>query len=365
MRALPLHDLPIICAPMAGGPSTPDLVIAVADAGGLGLLAGGYLTPIVLAEQILTVRAAGCSRFGVNLFLPASRTAPPGSTEAEQLMEYRSALSPLAGALGALLPDQPVFDDDAYPAKLDLLLHGLPPADRPPLISFTFGLPSPDDVRAIHAAGIAVVVTATNPEEITAAWETEADALVVQGVEAGGHRATFQTRAEPSAHRTEELVQFAVAGRLPVIAAGGTHGPRDVRRHLSAGASAVQLGTAFLLADEAGTRAAHRTELLRGRRPTTVTRAFSGRPARALANDFTDEFSEDAPAAYPQVHHLTAPLRAAAARIGEAELLNLWAGEGYADWARICVGAPALSAGEIIARIAEGAALRSPEAGQS
>lgn len=323
----------IICAPMAGGPSTPELVAAVGRAGGFGYLAGGYLTAGRLREQITAVRGLGCERFGVNLFLPQPHSLPQSGERAD-VSAYRELLLPLASSLGAELPLTPDHDDDDYPAKLDLVLEM-----RPPVVSFTFGLPEADTVSRLQAAEVAVVITCTSAEEIAAGWASGADAMTVQGAEAGGHRATFTVDAVPTEDSTRDLLRIALEhpgrGGRPVYAAGGASSPAEVRALEEAGAAGVQLGTVFLWAREAGTKATHRRALTELTRRTVVTRVFSGRPARAVENLMTADFSAAAPAANPEVHHLTSPLRAAAAAAGDPERLNLWAGAGYAEWAEL------------------------------
>ena len=173
---------------MAGGPSTPELVAAVGRAGGFGYLAGGYLTAGRLREQIAAVRGLGCERFGVNLFLPQPHSLPQSGERAD-VSAYRELLLPLASSLGAELPLAPDHDDDDYPAKLDLVLEM-----RPPVVSFTFGLPEADTVRRLQAAEVAVVITCTSAEEIAAGWASGADAMTVQGAEAGRDAKVAQYR---------------------------------------------------------------------------------------------------------------------------------------------------------------------------
>ncbi|MCB4207750.1 NAD(P)H-dependent flavin oxidoreductase [Arthrobacter sp. UM1] len=323
---LPALARPLVCAPMAGGPSTPELAAAVDRAGGLGFLAAGYLSPEALREQIERARSLGARRLGVNLFLPQ-----PGPNSRAELEAYRKRLAPEYAELGAEPPEGFRFDDDALEAKAAVLEEL-----RPDAVSTTFGLPSPELVSRLRAAGIAVLATVTSPDEIGRALAGDADGVVVQGAEAGGHRGAFDPYAEPEEHSTPDLVRAAAGhparrGR-PVIAAGGISSPEDLRAALDAGALAGQAGTAFLLAEEAGTKPLYREALLRlGERPTAVTRAFSGRAARSVENAMTRKHSAEAPSAYPEVHYLTAPLRAAAAAAGDAEHLNLWAGERFAE----------------------------------
>jgi nitronate monooxygenase len=201
-----------------------------------------------------------------------------------------------------------------------------------PFVSFTFGVPDGDVVSRLRAAGSRVLVTVTSGTEARQAAASSPDALVAQGGTAGGHAST----TSPAAYRgtttaAEVLADVRAATTLPVIAAGGTSSSADVAALLSAGAAAVQAGTFFLLADEAGTPPAQRDAMLSGAyRETAVTRAFTGRPARGLRNRFLDTYSAGAPDGYPAVHHLTAPIRAAAGAAGDASALSLWAGTGFA-----------------------------------
>ncbi|PSL56638.1 nitroalkane oxidase [Saccharothrix carnea] len=323
-------EVPVIAAPMAGGASTPALVAEVGRAGGLGFLAAGYLSVEAVAEQITATTALTDRPFGVNLFVPGPRS----TTDLSGYLDRVKAQSPTE-------PGEPRWDDDSYAAKLELVM-----ALRVPVVSFTFGLPNPEDVHRLHAAGSTVVVTVTTPQEAAQAAQVGADALCVQGSDAGGHRGTFaDDGVSPGGG---ELFGVLAALRLvrakvdlPLIATGGLVHGADVAAVITAGAVAAQLGTAFLSTPEAGTSAAHRQALAEGTRRTALTRAFSGRPARGLVNRFLVDNQEQAPAAYPEVHHLTRPVRAT----GDPELMSLWAGQTYA----LVRPAPAA---EVVARLA-------------
>ncbi|MGZ3147824.1 nitronate monooxygenase [Lentzea chajnantorensis] len=324
--------VPVIAAPMAGGASTPELVAAVNDAGGLGFLAAGYVSVEQLAEKVTRTRELTGAPFGVNLFVPGTRPTA-------DISSYVDRVTAFAGKLGAV-PGEPRWDDDNYAAKLELVL-----ALRVPVVSFTFGLPDVDDVQRLKAAGATVVVTVTTPAEARQARQIGADVLCVQGSDAGGHRGTFtDDGVSPGGG---ELYGTLAALRLvrgtvdlPVIATGGLVHGADVAAVLAAGAVAAQLGTAFLGCPEAGTAAPQREALRAGGRRTALTRAFSGRPARGLVNRFLVENTPHAPAAYPNVHHLTKPVRAT----GELEAMSLWAGTTYPL-------APAAPAAEVVRRL--------------
>jgi nitronate monooxygenase len=305
---------PVIAAPMGGGPSTPGLVHAVGRAGGLGFLAGGYLSPARFAEDVDRVRGLGPEPYGVNLFVP---TAPPADDSA--VRAYAARLEPEARRLGVHV-GEPVFDDDAYAEKLSVLV------ERPPaVVSFAFGLPDDRTVRALRSRGSEVWITVTSPETAPHAELLGVDALVVQGVEAGAHRGGLDDTDEIALLPLLRLVSARTA--LPLVASGGIVDGAGLAAALVAGASAAQLGTAFLRCPEAGTAAVHR-EAVVSRTPTELTRAFTGRRARGIVNRFLREH-EDAPAGYPAVHHVTSPLRAAARAAHDREAVNLWAGQTH------------------------------------
>lgn len=312
---------PVIAAPMAGGPTTPELVAAVSAAGGFGFLAGGYLSAEVLGDKIAKTAELTGEAFGVNLFVPGEATRA-------DLAGHLERWSGEAERYG-VEPGSPRWDDDAYAAKLEVVLER-----KVPVVSFTFGTPAPEDVERLHAGGSQVVVTVTSPAEADLAVAVGADALVVQGFEAGAHRGLFTD--EPGAEGGGEqygllslLRLVSARTALPLVATGGLVHGADVAAVLAAGAVAAQLGTVFLRADEAGTQPAHRQALADGGRPTAFTRAFSGRPARALVNRAHAEFSATAPSAYPEVNNLTKPIRAAAAKAGDPEAMSLYAGQTY------------------------------------
>lgn len=328
--------IPVLAAPMAGGPTTPDLVIAAAGAGGLGILAGGYKPTEVLEAQIRTVRAAEVS-FGVNLFAPN-----PVPVDAAAFREYARVIADEGKRYEVDLHDVAITeDDDHWQEKVDVLL-----AEPVPLVSFTFGIPAPSVVAALRASGTLVMQTVTSADEARQAVEAGVDVLAVQASAAGGHSATLTPdRIPPAAPITELLAQVRAAVSLPLVAAGGLATPDAVAAVLGA-ADTVMVGTVLLRADEAATTAPYRaalTETSRGR--TLVTRAFTGRPARALPNLFTDRYSSIAPAGYPAVHYLTSPMRKAAAAGGDPERINLWAGTGHRH-------ATAEPAGRILTRLA-------------
>jgi len=293
---------------MAGGPSTVELARAVGDAGGLGFLAAGYLKPDALRDQVRELRGATPASFGVNVFVPG----PPAS-DPEALAAYLETIDGHG---------EPRHDDDGWTEKLAILLE-----ERPAVASFTFGCPAAGDVTDLRRAGVEVWVTVTSPAEARQAEAAGARGLVVQGAEAGGHRGGFDDATEPVG-LLALLRLVAAATRLPLIASGGIMDAAGMSAARMAGAVAVQAGTAFMLAPEAGTNPAHR-ERLGTDAPTALTRAFSGRLARGIVNGFMHEHP-DAPVAYPEIHHATSKLRADARKRGDADGFNLWAGQAHA-----------------------------------
>jgi nitronate monooxygenase len=325
----------IVVAPMAGGPSTTELVIAAARAGALGFLAAGYKTPDAMAADIAAVRSATSDPFGVNVFVPGAPCADSGA-----LARYLSSLT-WEEAVGDTDLGDAGWDDDWFDHKVTVLL-----ADPPPVISFTFGCPPAELISALQVSGSVVAVTVTSPDEAAIAAAAGADALCLQGFEAGAHRGTFVNDDAPGRDLGLLSLIGAVASvtGLPQIAAGGIMGPRQVEAVLAAGAVAAQCGTAFLRCPESGTHPLHKAALADPRfTATTLTRAFSGRPARGLVNQFIRDHV-GAPAAYPEINNATRPLRARAAASGDDERMSLWAGQGY----RLAAEQPV---GEIIERL--------------
>ena len=315
-----LFDVPVVAAPMAGGPSTVDLVAAVGEAGGFGFVAGGYKTASELDAELRAVGSRTSRPFGVNLFVPGTPTR-----DADAVDEYARELAPEAARLGVDL-GPPTWDDDGWDAKLDVVA-----AAAPAMCSFTFGCPDRRRVDDLRRRGIAAVVTVTSPVEADAAASAGADALCAQGAEAGAHRGAFDDVDDDDELLSTVDLVAAIRSRspLPVIAAGGIARPEDVRAALAAGAAAVQVGTALLRADESGASALHKAALVDPAfSATELTRAFTGRRARGLQNRFMREH-HGAPSAYPEIHHVTRPLRAVAVRRSDANATNLWAGTGH------------------------------------
>lgn len=328
---------PLIAAPMAGGTTTADLALAAQGAGAFPFAAGGYKTAEQLAAHIAPLRATG-NDFGVNLFVP--RASPPTPAQSTALAAYRTELLPAAGRYGAEVPTVALAEDDPrvqdfWAEKIALLL-----SDPVPVVSFTFGL-APDFVVAqLHKVGTRVVASVTSAAEAVAAAGTGVDALLVQHTNAGGHTAAFLPApaplrasgraAAPAATLAHLIAEVRASVGLPLVGAGGISRPEDAKAALSAGAEAVAIGTALIRTDESGARPLHKDALADpAYTRTAMTRAFTGKPARALVNDFVLDHTETAPHAYPDVHFLTAPLRAAASAAHDPRALNLWAGTGW------------------------------------
>jgi nitronate monooxygenase len=312
----------------------------VADAGAFAFLAAGYLTADSLAERLSVVRTLTTRDIGVNLFVPGHPADP------RLVADYADRLAPEAERLGISL-GEPRFDDDDWAAKLEVI-----ESEPVAVVSFVFGCPPKAVMNRLHRHGAEVWVTVTSPAESAAAEAAGADVIVAQGIEAGGHRGTWRNEAttRPGLGLLA-LVQLVRAhSQIPIVATGGIATGRAIAAVLAAGADAAALGSAFLLCPEAGTTDVHR-EALRGTAPTALTRAFTGRMARGIKNRMLDECSGSAPCAYPEVHHLTAPLRQAGRVQGDADVVNLWAGEAY-ELAR------ELPAADVVAALV--AELRSP-----
>jgi nitronate monooxygenase len=325
--------VPVVLAPLAGGPATVDLAVAVSEAGGLGFLAAGYKAADAVKRDIAEFRARSRTPFGVNVFTPPSAPADPAA-----YAPYRERLEPEAARAGTAV-GTPGFDDDQFDAKIEVLLE-----TGPPVVSFVFGCPAPGLIGRLRGAGSFVLVTVTTPGEAAQAAGAGADGLVVQGCEAGGHRGSGRNDDQPAYGLISLLQLVRATAELPLVAAGGLTSGRGLAAALAAGADAGQAGTAFMLCPEAGTAPVHR-EAIASAEPTSMTRAFTGKPGRGIVNRFMREHDGHAPAAYPEVHHLTTPIRAAARTSGDPDQVNLWAGQAH-ELAR------AEPAADVVARLA-------------
>lgn len=315
---------PIIQGPTAGGFNSPAQVAAVSNAGALGSLACCLLSPETIRAQTAEIRKLTDRPFCLNFFV--QQTPNPSLEEVEQAKEW---LKPAWSLLGwTELPTPAKWCED-FSQQFETLI-----ALRPAVASFTLGILSVEQIRRLHDAGIFVIGTITHVDEALA-WESRgADAVIASGIEAGGHRGTFIGRQEDATLATFELLPRVVAAvGIPVIAAGGIMDGADIKRALAAGAQAVQMGTAFLVTDEATVNQPYKQRLLTaGDHPTRLTRTFSGRYARGLENRFMQLIAskEQQVPLYPIQNALTSPIRAEAAKRGDSELMSLWCGTGVA-----------------------------------
>jgi nitronate monooxygenase len=310
-------QIPVVGAPLAGGPSTPELAASVSEAGGFGFIAAGYKTADQVRGEIETVRTKTSRPFGVNIFFPVRLDVDDAA-----IVDYVRSLADEERRYGVAC-GEPSWSGDEWAEKLELVER-----ERPAVVSFTFGCPDHSIVHRLRASGIAVWCTVTRPAEATVAAAAGVDALIVQGAEAGGHQASFDDTGTSPIELRPLLRLVREATDLPLVAAGGIADGRGVAETIAAGASAAQIGTALMLTPEAGTSAPQRAAF-DGDAPTSLTRAFTGRRARGIVNRFMREHDATAPRAYPQIHYATAPLRAAARGAGDADGINLWAGQNY------------------------------------
>lgn len=315
---------PILLAPMAGSGGTPELAAAVSNAGGLGAWGGAYSKPEEIAAAIRRIRQATDRPFSINLFAGGYATAR--TVDPQPILEIMSEAHAMLGLPPPLLPPLP---SDPFAAQLEAVLE-----ERPPALSFTFGIPSSDQIAALKKRGIAVAGTATTVQEALQLKDAGVDAIVAQGAEAGAHRGSFAASFEESMVPLATLLRgICGAVALPVIASGGMMDGRDIVAAQKLGAAAVQLGTAFLTCPESGAPAAYKNALIAAKTDTTViTRAFSGRPARGLANRFIAMVAgkEDAILPFRQQNDLTRPMRNASGQQGIPDFISLWAGQGVA-----------------------------------
>ena len=316
--------LPLIQAPMAGGITTPQLVAAVANHGGVGSFGFAYSTPEKIHADLVTAQSLTSGPINANFFVFNPVQMPSEQTQTKAMQALRS-LS-VDGVQSLTIPAEPFYPD---------LMDQLEPiwSARPAILSFHFGLPPDGVIAKAHALGIAVGISATSLAEALAIESAHADFIVAQGIEAGGHRGQFDLQAKDEALSTFELTALlAKHCRIPVVAAGGIMNGAQIQAAIAKGAQAVQMGTAFLCCDESGTPPSYRDYLLHKQdRPTTLTKAFSGRLARGIENTFTRTMQAQTTLPFPIQNTLTGPLRQWAVVQNDAEYQSLWAGTAYAQ----------------------------------
>ncbi len=333
---------PVVQAPMAGGPTTPELIAAVSNAGGLGSLGAAYLSPETLREQVREIRRQTEAPFNVNLFAPSPYEANP-----ERIERSGELLGPYREELDIQAPEMPSLFEESFDDQLEIVLE-----ESVPVFSFTFGVPSEEQLRRLRDAGVITVGTATTVREGLRLEEEGVDVVVAQGSEAGGHRGTFLGDFRDALIGTVALVpQMVDALSVPVVAAGGVMDGRGLAAALVLGAEAAQMGTAFLTCEESGAHPEFKRAVLGAAEDqTAVTRAFSGRAARGIKNRFlveVGEHEEELPP-FPVQNALTRDVRAAAQRQGRPEFMSLWAGQAV-RLARLATAA------QIVEGVVEGA----------
>ena len=316
--------LPLIQAPMAGGITTPQLVAAVANYGGVGSFGFAYSTPEKIHADLLMAQSLTSGPINANFFVFSPVCLPSDQIQAQAVQALRSL--GVGGVQSLTIPADPFYPN---------LMEQLEPIwkTRPAILSFHFGLPPDVVIAKAHELGIAVGISATCLAEALAIESAHADFIVAQGIEAGGHRGQFDLLAKDEALSTLELTaQLAKHCRIPIVAAGGIMNGADIHAALSTGAQAAQLGTAFLCCDESGTPPSYRRYLMHKQdRPTTLTKAFSGRLARGIENTFTRTMQDQVTLPFPIQNTLTGPLRQWASAQQDAEYQSLWAGTAYAQ----------------------------------
>ncbi len=314
---------PIIQAPMAGGPSTPELVAAVSNSGALGSLGVGYLTPEQIDAEIKKVRELTTRPFCVNLFVPENNQSQDVSSEVQKKLEE---FSKELGVSPAQLPGPPSYTfEDQLAVVID---------NDVPVFSFTFGIPEERLMKKLLDQRTLILGTATCVEEGFLLQEAGCNSIVAQGSEAGGHRGSFgSTVGTPMIGGLVLIPQLANKVNIPVIASGGIMDGRGIAASLVLGASAVQIGTAFLSCKEANLPQPWLDSLITSKDTSTIlTKTFSGKYARGIRNRFIDEMSslEDEIPPYPIQNTLTRQIRNASKERGDSEYMSMWAGQGAA-----------------------------------
>lgn len=314
-------EVPIIQAGMAGGTTTPQLVAAVCNAGGLGTLGAGYMSPQQIREHIKQIRQLTNQPFAVNLFVPEPINQEPlckVETINKIMKSYRDEL-------GIAEPHMSTYSE-SIEDQLAIVLE-----EQIPIFSFTFGIPSPEIIKELKKNNVIMIGTATSVNEAIQLELNGVDLIVGQGSEAGGHRGTFMEDCEDSLIGTMALIpQIVDSVKVPVIASGGIMDGRGLLASLVLGADGVQMGTAFITCLESGTHSEHKKAILTNNEQSTVfTRTFSGKLARGIKNRFIIEMEQylDEIPSYPIQNALTRDIRSASANQNRSDLMSMWAGQ--------------------------------------
>ncbi len=316
-------NYPLIVAPMAGGPSSPSLVVTCSQKGALGSIGAAYSSPEAISENVLEVRSKTNKAFGINLFVP-TKLAPLSKEEIERAID---ATSIFRNQLSLPKPELTFPYEEDFDLQFEAVLRA-----RPKAFSFIFGMLLPEYIKALRDEKIIIIGTATSLEEALKLSDSGVDAVIAQGIESGGHRGIFDQKSPDPEIKTFDLVKTITAKtKTPVIAAGGIMSKEDILKMLNAGAMCVQMGTAFLATNEAGTSLPYKKVLIESDvRNTKTTRAFSGRLARGVENYFMKEMDshQNFILPFPAQNKFTRDLRATSAANGASDYLSLWSGSG-------------------------------------
>ena len=314
--------IPVIQAPMAGGPNTPELVSAVANNGGIGSFGFAYNTPEKIAHDITTTKSLTNGPINANFFIFQPTELPSPEIQSSALEELLRL--PIMKDVTISIPKEPFFPD----INTQLEAIWVNPTE---ILTFHFGIPSQSIIKKAHSLGIAVGITATNSDEAVAISKANADFIVTQGIEAGGHRGVFNTDSADNDLPLNQLVEEILkVTNLPLVAAGAIMDGHDINNALTLGASAVQMGTAFLSCHESGITTEHRQFILHQHsRKTSFTKAFSGRRAQGINNEFMRLMSDKPVLPFPIQNTVTGPVRQLANKLNNGEYQSLWAGKGY------------------------------------
>ncbi|NQZ54265.1 MAG: nitronate monooxygenase [Piscirickettsiaceae bacterium] len=314
---------PIVQAPMVGGYSSPEMVAIVSNLGGLGTLALGNLTPEQIKQQCNQTLSLTDKPFAINLFARQKQTIPSLNKNSEEI----KALIPYYQQLEideSVLFNQKIANLPDLNLQIDAILN-----TEVPIVTFTFDIPSPDIVEKLKQSGKIVIATATSTDEAKLVQNEGFDAVILQGSNAGGHRASFLTDGNGGPETQLLLKQTKQAVSIPIISSGGIMNGQQIVQHISNGADACQLGTAYLFTDEAKVESYYLEALLQHQVETCLSDSFTGKYARVLNNRFAKEMKPYRAASFPYQGQLTSSIRSKAADIGRYEYLPFWAGASY------------------------------------